>query len=179
MEAATGQTLEQELDQRIFRRLKLTGTSFPIGLAFPGSYAHGYIGRATLPGTSGLIDISGLLNPTWLWAAGAIVSSGDDVTRFYAALLGGRLLPPSLLAAMRRISPQSPGLPYDYGLGLMRFGTACALAYGHIGDYNGYRTIVYGRRNGKRVAVVMVNIDLTHVSWPQLEAATESAFCST
>jgi D-alanyl-D-alanine carboxypeptidase len=179
VEAVTGTALERELRERIFEPLGLAATSFPSGTEIEGEYAHGYIGPVTLPmPPRALIDMTPLLSPTWLWAAGGIVSTGDDVTSFFAALLGGRLLPADLLAAMRRISPQSRSGVFQYGLGIERFSTRCGQAYGYLGDFVGYRTVVYASPDGSRVAVVMVNVDTTHVSWSELESAAEQAFCS-
>ena len=175
VEAVTGKTIDQQLRERIFDSLALAATSFPAGTEIEGKHAQGYIGFATLPslpiGT--LMDVTSVVSPSIGWAAGGIVSNGDDVTRFFAALLGGRLLRPDLLAAMRTVASGS-----QYGLGLMRVETACGRVFGHLGDGPGYRTVAYASPNGRRVVVVMVNIDATYVSWSQLEAAAESAFCS-
>jgi D-alanyl-D-alanine carboxypeptidase len=120
-----------------------------------------------------LIDISGLLNPSWAWAAGGIVSNGDKITTFYRRLLAGGLLRSDLLAQMKSVVPH-----YDYGLGLSRFQTACGRAFGHVGDYPGYRTVAIARPNGTRVAVTMVSIDTTRVPWDELEAVAVEAYCS-
>jgi D-alanyl-D-alanine carboxypeptidase len=174
VEAVAATSLEQQLRERLFGPLALRATSFPADAETGGSFVHGYVGPATLPVPRGtLVDITSRLGPSWLWAAGGMVSNGDDVTRFFAALLGGRLLRPDLLLAMRTLAPLS-----NYGLGLWRFGTPCGFAYGHVGDFLGWRTAVYARPNGRRVAAVMVNIDTTRVSWARLEGAAAAALCS-
>jgi D-alanyl-D-alanine carboxypeptidase len=178
VEAVTGTTLEQQLQARIFQPLALAATSFPLGTEIVGSHAHGYVGEATVPGLGNqLIDITDLLSPSHLGAAGALVSNGDDVTRFFSALLSGRLLPRNLLGAMKtRVRPG--GSLYPYGLGLWIERSACGLAFGHVGDFSGgYRTIVWSNATGKRVAVVMVNIDTTKVSWTDLQTAAQTAYC--
>ena len=77
---------------------------------------HGYF-----PLNKRLTDLS-VLSLTAAWAAGAIVSSADDVARFYRALLQGRLLRADLLREMETTVPM--GLASnDYGLGLWRTGT--------------------------------------------------------
>jgi D-alanyl-D-alanine carboxypeptidase len=78
---------------------------------------------------------------------------------------------------MRSASPVTRGTPFEYGLGLEQFRTACGRAYGHLGDGLGYRTAVYARADGRRVAVAMINIDSTRVSWGELETSAESALC--
>jgi D-alanyl-D-alanine carboxypeptidase len=175
VEAATGKPIDQQLRERIFDPLTLSATSFPAGTEIEGDHAQGYIGFATLPSLpfGALMDVTSVISPSIGWAAGGIVSNGDDITRFFAALLGGRLLRPDLLAAMRTVAPGS-----DYGLGLLRVQTACGRAFGHLGDGAGYRTVAYARPNGRRVVVVMVNVDATYVSWFELERAAETAFCS-
>jgi D-alanyl-D-alanine carboxypeptidase len=50
----------------------------------------------------------------WAGAAGALVSSADDLAAFLAALLGKRLLPAAQLRAMEAVRPR-------YGLGLAVF----------------------------------------------------------
>jgi D-alanyl-D-alanine carboxypeptidase len=171
VEAAGGATVEEQLQQRVFQPLSFTATSFPSGTRIEGAHADGYVGFATVPRLRSLVDTS-IVSPALAWAAGGIVSSGDDVTSFYAALLGGRLLPPSLLAAMKT---PVPGV--HYGFGLLQVDTRCGRAYGHEGDLLGYRTIVYTSPDGARVALVMVNVDRTYVSQGELEQAAETVFC--
>jgi D-alanyl-D-alanine carboxypeptidase len=172
IEAATGRSIGDELRDRIFQPLGLTATSWPTGPDDSG-LVHGYVGRATLQTLSGLVDATSILNPSWLWAAGALVSNSDDVTTFYAQLLSGHLLRPDLVTAMETVTPPAR----DYGLGLMRFDTPCGRGFGHEGDFNAYRTVAVSRPNGSRDAVVMVNIDETYVSWDELEAMAEVAVC--
>jgi hypothetical protein len=89
-----------------------------------------------------LTDLS-VLSPTAGWAAGAIVSTADDVARFYRALLRAGLLRAGLLHEMESTVPM--GLASNaYGLGLWRTGTmalsptpfACGAAWGHNGDWD-------------------------------------------
>jgi hypothetical protein len=67
----------------------------------------------------------------------------------------------------------------NYGLGVARYATACGTAYGHDGDAIGWRTVAYARSDGRLAAVVMVNLDTTHVPWTKLETAAARAVCST
>jgi len=171
VETATGATIDQALQQRLFQPLALTATSFPTSTQIDGQRADGYVGSSTLPRLRSLVDTS-IVSPSLGWAAGEIVSTGDDLTSFYAALLGGRLLPPSLLAAMKTAAPG-----VEYGLGLLQLDTHCGRVYGHEGDLLGYRTVVYASPDGTRVAIVMVNVDRTYVSQSELEQAAETVFC--
>jgi D-alanyl-D-alanine carboxypeptidase len=86
VEKATGHSLRTELQQRIFGPLGLRGTSYDSSPRIAGQHAHGY----GLVGKPPAKDVS-ILSPTWAGAAGAIVSTADDVARFERALLQGRL----------------------------------------------------------------------------------------
>jgi D-alanyl-D-alanine carboxypeptidase len=180
-EAAGGTTIEGQLKQRLFRPLHLSETSLPSKPGIEGRHAHGYIGFATVPRLRRLFDATSAESPSVPWTAGGIVSTGEDVTRFYAALLGGHLLPARLLAAMKRPVPGSHYLGAtrpSYGLGLAEMTTSCGRVYGHEGIATGYRTIAYARPDGSRVALVMINIDETRVAQSELELAADTAFCS-
>jgi D-alanyl-D-alanine carboxypeptidase len=173
IEKVSSRSLGDELRSRVFKPLALKSTSFPTGTSIAGRYAHGYfVSRPPLPLPPGtLIDVSTILSPS-AWGAGQIISNGDDLTTFLAALLRGRLLPAPQLAAMRTLVADS-----GYGLGLRRYRTRCGNAYGHDGDVPGYRNIAIATLNGRRATSIMVNID-TRVSWNALREAATAALCS-
>ena len=177
VEAATGTPLEQQLRSRLFDPLGLGSTSYVPQVDTSGTLVHGFIGSQTIPGVPAgtLIDATTALNGSWFWGAAAIISNGDDVTKFYAALLRGRILPPNLLTQMKTVVPVAS----NYGLGLMRVPTACGIAYGHEGDFIGYRNIALAKANGKRAVDVMVNVDATKLSWGELQGEAQVALCFT
>jgi D-alanyl-D-alanine carboxypeptidase len=121
-----------------------------------------------------LLDVTALLNPSFGWGAGNMSSDAADITRFFVALLRGQLLPPAQLAEMKTGSVFNS----DYGLGLKKVYTSCGIAYGHEGDFPGYRNAVWVTRDGRRAADVMVNIDATQVAWDRLEASSQAALCA-
>lgn len=170
VEAVTGKTLGQVLQERIFTPLSLTATSFPLGIELGPDFVHGYVRLA--PGTP-LLDIAPLVSPSWAWAAGGIVSNARDVTTFYRALLTGRLLPPMQLNEMKIPSTVAG----TYGLGIFSEFTACGRAFGHDGDFFGWRNEAIATANGNREAVVMVNVDTTFVPWQRLQSVTRTALC--
>jgi D-alanyl-D-alanine carboxypeptidase len=171
IEAVTGKKLAEELQARIFAPLALGATSLPTGISIDGTFAHGYVSLA--PGSS-LIDATPILNPSYAWSAGGIVSNAADLGRFFSALFKGRLLPAAQLRQMKTGS-RVAGI---YGLGLRITTTKCGRAFGHDGDFPGYRNIVWATPNGRRVAVVMINIDDSRVPWSRLQTAAATALCS-
>jgi D-alanyl-D-alanine carboxypeptidase len=158
VEAATGRTLDQELTGRIIGPLRLGDTFFPVNRPdIPGRNAHGY----SLPlGDQGpvvdgpLLDFT-VYNPSLAWAAGNLVSDLGDLTRFFRALLGGRLLAPGLLAEMTTTVPIGQGA--GYGLGLLVLQTPCGRLIGHDGGIPGFITIVLSTEDGRRQFGIMVN----------------------
>jgi D-alanyl-D-alanine carboxypeptidase len=102
-----------------------------------------------------------------------MVSNARDVTTFYRALLTGRLLLATQLSEMKIPSPVAG----TYGLGISSEFTTCGRAFGHAGDFFGWRNGVLATANGKREAVVMVNVDTTFVPWERLQAVTMTALC--
>lgn len=169
VEAVTGEPLGQVLQERIFTPLGLTSTSFPLTIDLAPDFVHGYV---ELPG-SPLIDVSPGLNPSWGWAAGAIVSNARDVAAFYRGLMTGKLLAAAQLDEMESPTATSG----TYGLGIANASLACGHAFTHDGDFLGWRNIVYSTANGGRQAVVMVNVNDAFVSWDRLDALAQKALC--
>jgi D-alanyl-D-alanine carboxypeptidase len=169
VEAVTGKKLEQVLAERLFEPLDLHATSFPHGLSVPEPFAHGY---AFFQGA--LLDLTPVVDPSWAYAAGDLVSNAADVSSFFAALLRGRLMPAAFLRQMKSFSTTSR----TYGLGLQGYFTRCGSAFGHAGDFIGWRNVVLAKADGRRVAVVMVNVDATRLSNSRLLTAAISALCS-
>jgi D-alanyl-D-alanine carboxypeptidase len=160
VEAATGASLGHELSRRVFRPLRLRNTSFPVhNLTIAGRNARGYslpVDPRTGPVETGDPQDFTLINPSFTWAAGNVVSDLDDLTRFLSALLRGRLLSPALLAEMK--TPLDTGDPeVGYGLGLQVINTPCGPVIGHNGSIPGFHTMVLATDDGHRQFAVTVN----------------------
>jgi D-alanyl-D-alanine carboxypeptidase len=155
VEAATGHKLGQELARRIFRPLGLRDTFFPVNApGLPGPRSRGYslpLGAEEGP----LLDFT-IFNPSVAWGSGNLISNLGDLERFFRALLGGRLLPPRLLAAMT--TPVPTGRPgFGYGLGLRVIETPAGRLLGHEGAIPGFNNIVLSTKDGRRQLGVMMN----------------------
>jgi len=153
----TGKSWEREVEDRIIRPLGLSGTSTPGTTPFiPGPHARAYAAFGTGTGTG--IDVTAL-NTSMAIGSGAMISTTHDLGRFYAALLGGRLLEPTELAEMTA-TVAAPGLGVRYGLGLGEIRLTCGGTYfGHPGELLGYRTWAGITRDGSRTAVVYATSD--------------------
>jgi D-alanyl-D-alanine carboxypeptidase len=155
VEAATGRTLGQELTRRIIRPLRLRDTFFPVNRpTIPGPNPRGY-SLPLVDGSGPLLDFT-VYNPSLAWGAGNLISDLGDLERFFRALLGGRLLPPRLLAQMT--TPVDTGVPgYGYGLGLEMIQTPSGRLVGHGGAIPGFDNIVLSTEDGRRQLGIMIN----------------------
>ncbi len=139
IEAVTKHTYAHELEQRILRPLKLTATTLPTTRTIAG---------LSDPGT----------NPWLPWAAGALVSDASDLARFYAALLGGKLVSKASLHAMEQTVAAGGGRD---GLGLFQASLPCGTAWGHDGGILDYNSRVIASADGTRVLVEAARGGLT------------------
>ncbi|WP_442817209.1 serine hydrolase [Streptomyces sp. NBC_01334] len=119
-----------------------------------GPHAQGYAAFGTDTG----IDVTEL-NSSMAVGSGSIISTAHDLNRFYAALLGGRLLAPAQLDEMTTTTP-APELGVRYGLGLAEIPLPCGgSCFGHRDELLGYVTWGGATRDGTRTAVVYVTRD--------------------
>jgi CubicO group peptidase (beta-lactamase class C family) len=154
-------SLRSELARRILEPLALSDTSFPDNLArIPGRNAKGYSFPLSQQGKlveGRLIDFT-VQNPSWAWAAGNMVSDHDDLSRFFTALLQGRLLSSPLLETMKRGVAMGNRYGARYGLGLLMLPSPCGTLLGHNGGLPGFSNSFLSGAKGKRQAGVMVNV---------------------
>ncbi|NGO13648.1 beta-lactamase family protein [Streptomyces sp. HC44] len=156
IEKVTGRSWQREVTGRIIRPLDMRNTLAPDTYPhIPGPHLKGY---SNFDGSGPTIDVTDF-NPSGAGAAGAMISTTADLTRFYSALLGGRLLHPAEMAEMKttvraeELDPVWAGA--RYGLGLMEVPLSCGgVYYGHGGDLAGYTTRNGVSADGRRVVVV-------------------------
>ncbi len=147
IEKVTGMSLEDTLETRIFEPLSMTDTSLRAGDSLKGPIARGFEDGD---------DVTSA-DPSWIWAAGGIVSTADDVSLFFLALLDARLTSPESLKQM--LAPRDAVVPAGgpYGLGIERMETDCGTAYGHHGSVPGYTADAWTMPGKDRQVVVLVN----------------------
>ena len=156
LQKLTGKSLPDLVQQRIARPLGLTRTYFAAPRAThtgPG-YAHGYAVdlNVTPPAYS---DVAGLPLGGWAGAAGAIISTQNDLSRFFAAVLGGKLFSAEQLRQMKTTVPVPAdfGIDGEYGLGLFKINSPCGTVWGHGGDTLGHHSTAVTTADGRRTAI--------------------------
>ena len=173
-EEAGGAPLGRQLRERLFEPLGLRHTSF-----VPGEIRERHVHGHRPPSHQGVVTgppVDTSEEPGWwAWAAGGIVSTADDVQRFFAELLRGRVLSPALLHEMEMLVPAGR---QRYGLGIATFPTPCGPAWGHTGNVQGTIVVAWNTRDASRQLVLVVN---TYPLSAELEDAVrrlqDAAFC--
>ncbi|MGE7438685.1 serine hydrolase domain-containing protein [Kitasatospora sp. NPDC001175] len=158
VEHVTGHRLDQEITRRIVRPLHLGETSFPTTAELSGPHLHGYE-WADGP-TAPPADLT-TFNPNAIWGSGTMISTADDLNRFYRALFDGRLLPAELLEEMRTAHPVDDDRGYGLGLESRTYCADGTAAWGHSGSIAGYETFSFTTGDGKRQITFSLNRNLT------------------
>lgn len=153
-EKASGLPYDQLLLRRVFRPLKMRGSSLPTTTKMPRPFMHGY---DVEPGKKPE-DVSELINPAGAWASGGIVSTPLDMARFARRYVPTVLATATVAGPFRLGSSSPPGPGRNFaGLGLFRYRTGCGTIYGHTGSFPGYRVFVAATSDGKRSIVFVAN----------------------
>ncbi|MFF9403068.1 MULTISPECIES: serine hydrolase domain-containing protein [unclassified Streptomyces] len=177
VQKVTGRPLGEEINRRIVDRIGLRHTYFPTpgDMTIREPHAKGYH-RDTAD--SPWRDVTEV-DPSWGWAAGAVISTNSDLNRFYTALLGGRLLPPAQLAQMRTTVPaEANGPGVRYGLGLMSTPLPCGGVYwGHGGTIPGYDTKGGVTEDGRAVNIALTAMPGDSATGQHVQTAVETTLC--
>ncbi|MFI9275615.1 serine hydrolase [Kitasatospora sp. NPDC052896] len=148
--AVTGNSPATEIENRIIKPLGLTHTSFPTSDPnLYGNYLHGYVHPVTFYTNDVTVSNVQLYN-----AAGAMVSTLDDLAAFGRALLTGQLLPPAQEAELKTTVPMNNTGNAYYGLGIMREKLPCGQwVWGHNGAVIGYVSAWFSSEDGTKEVV--------------------------
>jgi D-alanyl-D-alanine carboxypeptidase len=153
IERVTGQTVEEHLTGLI-GELGLTNTSYATGDTLPEPYVAGYLSDGTMPPPEGGYRDVTLSNPAVAGAAGAIISTVPDMTRYAMELGTGEGLTPETWQIRQTWSPlTTSGVRLQYGLGITQLGDWI----GHDGSIFGYSNMVFYLPSEQAAVVVMNN----------------------
>ena len=179
IEAATGNSYQDEVNRLILEPLELENTYF-VGDEIPeDKFVNGY---ADLIGEDGSFGSDGVIEQTKnsfsslasTLADGGIVSNTKDVSRFSNALFGGELLTPESLNHMlswSNIDESEVEVGDEYGLGIYEEQTPWGEMWGHDGGTFGYFSKMrYFPENDTTVVI------LTNQSSDSLPSAIDSIF---
>jgi D-alanyl-D-alanine carboxypeptidase len=173
VEQLTGRPLEKEFQERIFVPLGMSDTLLPerSSAAIPDPHPTGYMYQTNLESLN-ISELQGEKaeqadesageprdvtddNPSWAWAAGAAISTVDDMRIWAKADATGELLSPQ--AQKERLSwvspPPSPEA--NYGLAIAEFPGGFI---GHDGQLPGFNSFVGYEPQKDATVVVVTNV---------------------
>ncbi|MFC9664151.1 serine hydrolase domain-containing protein [Nocardia sp. NPDC127606] len=151
IERITGRPYVDALQDRIIRPLGLTDTYLPATGEHDmrGPHPHGY---APIDGTR--TDVT-RIEPSVPWAAGALVSTGGDLNRYFLDLVAGKVVAEPELQQMLAALPTGVDSMPEYGLGVMSAELSCGTRYiGHTGGITGYATFSGATTDGRAATIV-------------------------
>ncbi|MGE7869971.1 serine hydrolase domain-containing protein [Bacillus paramycoides] len=154
IEKVTGNSYAEEIEDRIIEPLDLSNTFLPGNSSvIPGTkHARGYVQP---DGASELKDVT-YSNPGS--SDGEMISTADDLNKFFSYLLGGKLLKEQQLKQMLTTVPTGREGMDGYGLGIFETKLPNGVSiWGHTGGALGFTTLVGGRLGGKHTLVVNWN----------------------
>ncbi|MDM5268132.1 serine hydrolase domain-containing protein [Bacillus wiedmannii] len=156
IETVTGNSYAEEIENRIIEPLELSNTFLPGNSSvIPGTkHARGYI---QLDGASEPKDVT-YYNPSMGSSAGDMISTADDLNKFFSYLLGGKLLKEQQLKQMLTTVRTGEAALGRYGLGIYETKLPNGVSiWGHGGSIPGFVTFAGGTLGGKHTLAVNLN----------------------
>ncbi|MED2038713.1 serine hydrolase [Bacillus wiedmannii] len=156
IETVTGNSYAEEIENRIIEPLELSNTFLPGNSSvIPGTkHARGYI---QLDGASEPKDVT-YYNPSMGSSAGDMISTADDLNKFFSYLLGGKLMKEQQLKQMLTTVPTGEAALGRYGLGIYETKLPNGVSiWGHGGSIPGFVTFAGGTLGGKHTLAVNLN----------------------
>ncbi|MBO1582738.1 serine hydrolase [Bacillus sp. XF8] len=156
IEKVTGNSYAEEIENRIIEPLELSNTFLPGNSSvIPGTkHARGYLQP---DGASELKDVT-YYNPSIGSSAGDMISTADDLNKFFSSLLGGKLLKEQQLKQMLTTVPTGREGIDGYGLGIYETKLPNGVSiWGHSGGIPGFSTFAGGILGGKHTLAVNLN----------------------
>ncbi|GAA1784539.1 serine hydrolase domain-containing protein [Actinomadura chokoriensis] len=158
LEKVTGTRAEKYITRNVIEKAGLKHTYFPDSPWVDGPHSRMYesLYRHVKPPR----DYS-VFNMSWAGTAGALVSTMDDLNRFYRRLLTGRVVGTDALAQMKRTVPVKDAdgnVLMNYGLGLYSLDLPCGTFWGHDGAVFGAGTQSLTSDGGARQVSVALNL---------------------
>ncbi|WP_449483337.1 serine hydrolase domain-containing protein [Streptomyces avidinii] len=150
VEKVSGRTLADFIAKDVVGPAGLEHTLFPVGAEFPKPHAQGYTNQTA----SGKTEDAADWNPSWGWAAGAMISDLADLRKWAKVLATGELLTPATQAERLKVSPALPGT--GYGLGIFNVSGWI----GHNGSLPGYQSLTVYDPRSQATLVVLINTDI-------------------
>ncbi|WRZ88683.1 serine hydrolase [Streptomyces sp. NBC_01007] len=159
VEKVSGAPLGQFIQNSILTPAGLNHTDFPVDAAFPSPHAQGYTDQTA----SGRVEESTTWNPSWAWAAGAMISNLRDLRSWARTVATGVYPDGSTMISpdtqkQRLTTPPTPIPGAGYGLGIFDVQGWV----GHNGSLPGYESLTVYFPPAQATLVVLLNTDIDY-----------------
>ncbi|MGH1325886.1 serine hydrolase domain-containing protein [Bacillus pretiosus] len=152
IQKVTGESYAEQIQKRIIDPLSLKETVLPgSSMDIPKKNARGYLNTGDK-----LVDIT-LFNPSFANASGEMISTGEDMTTFFRALLGGKLLTPEMQKEMVTHTVDTPLGKYGLGIHATKLPDGTEV-WGHGGGIPGFTNFAGGTKDGQHVISININV---------------------
>jgi D-alanyl-D-alanine carboxypeptidase len=152
VEKVSGEKLGTYFERHILRPLHMDNTVFPSNAAFPRPHADGY----TVQDQAGTVANTTNWDPSWGWAAGAMISDLHDLAIWAKSVATGSLLTPATQRQRERFIPAPDLAPARYGFAL--FDVKGWI--GHNGSLPGYESLTIHSPSQRATMVILLNSDI-------------------
>ncbi|MGW4567590.1 serine hydrolase domain-containing protein [Streptomyces sp. NPDC004561] len=159
VEKESGRPLGDYIKQHVLGPAGMGNTLFPTGNEFPAPHAQGYTDQTATGAVADTAD----WNPSWGWAAGAMISTLHDLhiwapTVATGQLPDGRRMISAAAQRQRLVTPATPIPGAGYGLGIFNVRGWI----GHNGSLPGYESLTVYLPATRTTLVVLLNTDIDH-----------------
>lgn len=172
IEKVTKRTLGEQIDQRIVQPLGLLHTYLPApgDRTIHGKHPEGYERNPV----SGELENITEQDPSWAWAAGAMISTPSELNTLMQKILDDTLLSAESVAEMQEtIHTETHS---DYGLGLIGHSVSCGTVWGHGGTVPGYQSVSAVGPDGAAVTIAVTAIPSALAEDPSDPESFRTAF---
>lgn len=150
IEKASGNTYANFLQERIFTRLGMTETRVNDYRRVLPNRSSGY----NYDWSKNVVENTDYWNPAWTFAAGALVSTVNDLAKWDAALYTDKLISSNSKKEMWTAGRLASGVPHRYGFGWYVDKVNGHLNLSHGGDIPGFATY-YSRYPDDRLTIII------------------------
>ncbi|MER6343176.1 serine hydrolase domain-containing protein [Streptomyces sp. NPDC001595] len=159
VEKVSGQPLHDFVQRNILDPAGMRDTVFPTNADFPEPHAQGYTDQTA----TGKVENSTNWDPSWAWAAGAMISNRDDLRVWARTVATGEFADGDTMVepATQKERLETPPTPIPgagYGLGI--FDVQGWI--GHNGSLPGYESLTIYLPSAEATLVVLLNTDIGH-----------------
>jgi D-alanyl-D-alanine carboxypeptidase len=159
VEKTGGRPLGDFIQKNVLAPAGMNHTVFPADAAFPNPHAQGYTDQTA----SGKVETATDWNPSWGWAAGAMISNLNDLHTWARTVATGVLPDGTTLISpatqKQRLTTPPTTIPgAGYGLGIFNVQGWI----GHNGSLPGYESLTIYLPSAQATVVVVLNTDINY-----------------